>query len=586
MGRRVLPESLATLRERVIDHLEIIYPGEDAPTLASRCLDLMQYQKHLCTPEGHRNAWTQTDAVIICYGDSITAEGQTPLRTLYQALERWTESLFSIVHLLPFFPYSSDDGFSVIHYRQVNESLGDWDDIVQFTNRYRVMGDLVLNHCSARSQWFLQFMSKASPGANYFITDESVKDVSKVVRPRSTPLFREVQTPEGTQQVWCTFGHDQVDLNYSNPDVLLEMIGIIAFYLDQGITVFRLDAVAYLWKVSGTNCVNLPQTHEIVRLFRTLIEHREQEAVLITETNLPNRENLSYFGNANEAHWIYNFTLPPLVLHAVTFGKAAFLNQWMMGMPPARDGTAYLNFVSSHDGIGLRPAEGILPESELEHLVTLMKTRGGLISVRELNGDIVPYELNISLFSACATDDDNEQLQASKFLLVHALMFGLEGVPAVYFPSLFATPNASHRVSATGHNRAINRPEWTEKALDQALEQEPTKLAVLKGLQKLLSIRRKQPAFHPNATQFTMDAGAAVFAFWRQSRQREQSIFCLHNLTRTEQVIPLSRLNLIEGEAWVDLITGEALDANDKFLRLDAYQSRWISNLNVSNLAH
>ncbi|MDA1207963.1 MAG: alpha-amylase, partial [Proteobacteria bacterium] len=268
------------------------------------------------------------------------------------------------------------------------------------------------------------------------------------------------------------------------------------------------------------------------------------------------------------------------------FGKAAFLNQWMMGMPPARDGTAYLNFVSSHDGIGLRPAEGILPESELEHLVTLMKTRGGLISVRELNGDIVPYELNISLFSACATDDDNEQLQASKFLLVHALMFGLEGVPAVYFPSLFATPNASHRVSATGHNRAINRPQWTEKALDQALEQEPTKLAVLKGLQKLLSIRRKQPAFHPNATQFTMDAGAAVFAFWRQSRQREQSIFCLHNLTRTEQVIPLSRLNLIEGEAWVDLITGEALDANDKFLRLDAYQSRWISNLNVSNLAH
>ena len=485
-----------------------------------------------------------------------------------------------MVHLLPFFPYSSDDGFSVINYRQVNESLGGWEDITRFSKQYRLMGDLVMNHCSARSQWFLQYADNQPPGSGYFIEMDDTMDVSQVVRPRSSPLAKPVRTPAGEKFVWCTFSHDQVDLNYANPETLLEMVGIIAFYLDQGISIFRLDAVAYIWKVIGTSCVNLPETHEIIRLLRTLVARRAPEAILITETNLPNRENLSYFGNANEAHWIYNFTLPPLVLHALTFGRATYLNQWMMSMPPAQDGTAYLNFVTSHDGIGLRPAEGILPEAELEALVTTMKTRGGLISSRELDGRLVPYELNISLYSACADESGCRSLQRKKFLLAHAIMFGLEGVPAVYFPSLFSTENATHRVEATAHNRAINRPAWTEEGVNAHLEAESEAAQFLDDLKSLMAIRRRQLAFHPNATQFTLHLGDPVFAFWRQSRNREQSIFCLHNLSGSPVDVPQNSLNLIDGERWIDLLSGESIDGYSKSLVLEPYQSCWITNWN------
>jgi len=579
-GRHVQLDPLSELTERVVEHLERIYPDENTHALAKRFVSAMDYGGKIHSAPTHTNLWTERDAVVICYGNSCTAPNEAPLATLARVLHGRTEGLFSMVHLLPFFPYSSDDGFSVINYRQVNESLGGWEDITRFSKQYRLMGDLVMNHCSARSQWFLQYADNQPPGAGYFIEMDDTMDVSQVVRPRSSPLAKPVRTPSGEKFVWCTFSHDQVDLNYANPETLLEMVGIIAFYLDQGISIFRLDAVAYIWKVIGTSCVNLPETHEIIRLLRTLVARRAPEAILITETNLPNRENLSYFGNANEAHWIYNFTLPPLVLHALTFGRATYLNQWMMSMPPAQDGTAYLNFVTSHDGIGLRPAEGILPEAELEALVTTMKTRGGLISSRELDGRLVPYELNISLYSACADESGSRSLQRKKFLLAHAIMFGLEGVPAVYFPSLFSTENATHRVEATAHNRAINRPAWTEEAVNAHLEAEPEAAQFLDDLKSLMAIRRRQLAFHPNATQFTLHLGDPVFAFWRQSRNREQSIFCLHNLSGSPIDVPQSSLNLIDGERWIDLLSGESIDGYSKSLVLAPYQSCWITNWN------
>ena len=579
-GRHVQLDPLSELTERVVEHLERIYPDENTHALAKRFISAMDYGGKIHSAPTHTNLWTERDAVVICYGNSCTAPNEAPLATLARVLHGRTEGLFSMVHLLPFFPYSSDDGFSVINYRQVNESLGGWEDITRFSKQYRLMGDLVMNHCSARSQWFLQYADNQPPGAGYFIEMDDIMDVSQVVRPRSSPLAKPVRTLAGEKFVWCTFSHDQVDLNYANPETLLEMVGIIAFYLDQGISIFRLDAVAYIWKVIGTSCVNLPETHEIIRLLRTLVERRAPEAILITETNLPNRENLSYFGNANEAHWIYNFTLPPLVLHALTFGRATYLNQWMMSMPPAQDGTAYLNFVTSHDGIGLRPAEGILPEAELEALVTTMKTRGGLISSRELDGRLVPYELNISLYSACADESGCRSLQRKKFLLAHAIMFGLEGVPAVYFPSLFSTENATHRVEATAHNRAINRPAWTEEEANAHLEAESEAAQFLDDFKSLMAIRRRQPAFHPNATQFTLHLGDPVFAFWRQSRNREQSIFCLHNLSGSPIDVPQNSLNLIDGERWIDLLSDEPIDAYSKSLLLAPYQSCWITNWN------
>ena len=297
-------------------------------------------------------------------------------------LETYLEDAITGVHVLPFFPYSSDDGFAIIDYLQVNPTLGDWEDIKRIASRFNLMVDLVVNHVSSQHEWFQQFKTNQKPGRDYFITADPQENLSEVVRPRSSPLLTPVETVEGTKHVWTTFSADQVDVNFENPDVLLEYIKIILFYVQAGARYIRLDAVGFLWKKRGTNCMHLPETHAMVRLFREVLQLIDPGIALITETNVPNRENLSYFGNRNEAHMIYNFSLPPLLLNALLQGRSDHLKTWMMSMPPAPIGCAYFNFTASHDGIGMRPAEGLLTDDEYQQLLDTMKRHGGKISMR------------------------------------------------------------------------------------------------------------------------------------------------------------------------------------------------------------
>ena len=333
-------------------------------------------------PVPHKNVWDQRDAWIITYGDTVLKEGEKPLKTLKNCIDRYFSSVINGVHILPFYPYSSDDGFSVLDYSSVNEALGDWSDIKAIGESYLLMADLVINHCSSRSLWFQNFLKKEDPGADFFVTIAPEDDLSQVVRPRESDLRKVVGTVTGPCAVWCTFSHDQVDLNFKNPEVLRQFVSTIRFYLDQGVRVFRLDAVAFLWKIVGTACINLPQTHATVRLLRELIEHAATDAIVITETNIPNAENLSYFGNGNEAHAVYNFSLPPLLLHTLVSGDCTHLSQWMMGMPQAQTGTTYFNFIASHDGIGLRPAEGLMSDEEIALIIKTAENFGGKISWR------------------------------------------------------------------------------------------------------------------------------------------------------------------------------------------------------------
>ena len=279
------------------------------------------------------------------------------------------------VHILPFFDFTSDDGFAVSDYLAGRGELGDWADVRTIAEDYRLMADLVINHCSSRTSPGSGTSARAAtPDATTFFTVEPGADLSHVVRPRTNPLLRPTETARRSCRfVWCTFSHDQVDLDFRNPAVLREFARIVRYYLDQGVGIFRLDAVAFLWKVPGSTCLNLEPTHEIVRLLRTLIEHARADAMIITETNIPSRENLAYFGNANEAHCIYNFSLPPLLLYTLVTGDCHYLKQWMMGMPPAQDGTAYFNFLASHDGIGLRPVEGLLADEEIDAFTRAME---------------------------------------------------------------------------------------------------------------------------------------------------------------------------------------------------------------------
>ncbi len=568
------------LRARLQQHLDLLYPAHDRSALCDALLEIMGLPgPH--APQPYRNLWSERDVLAISYGHSIVAPDQAPLETLGRFCRTHLGELISALHVLPFFPWSSDDGFAVADYDRVDPALGDWTDISALARDFRVMSDLVINHCSSEHPWFQAYVRGEPAYRDYFIEADPAADHSRVVRPRTSPLLRPTETAQGHRHVWCTFSHDQVDLNFANPAVLLEFARIVRRQLDAGVSIFRLDAVAFLWKEPGSDCLNLPQTHELVRLLRCLVEHRNPDAWIITETNIPNQENLSYFGNANEAHIVYNFSLPPLLVHALVSGSCRHLKTWMMSMPPAQHGTTFLNFIASHDGIGLRPTEGLLDRDELARLIRCMEDFGGQVSWRALNSvERLPYEINIALIDALkGTLAGEDEYQLERFLCAHTIMLALEGIPAFYIHSLLGTPNDHARVAATGAPRSINRHQWEEQAIERLLADSTSLPArVMERLGALIRLRRLQPAFHPNATQFTMHLGDGVFGFWRQSMDRRQSIFALNNVTDEIQRVPLSDINLISTEHWVDLIGGEPVGDRLGELELAPYQCVWLSN--------
>jgi sucrose phosphorylase len=585
--------STASLKTQILHHLDLIY--EDVPQvvryepIASTLLKSMRLSSNCSVPTTPRVNWTEKDVVLITYGDSIQVsqneenqkQVEKPLKTLKKFLDDKLKGVINSVHILPFYPYSSDDGFAVINYVDVNETLGAWEDIRSISSDYRLMADLVLNHCSSRSLWFLNFVQNKTPGRGYFYTADPEDDLSQVVRPRTSPLLRDVNTLHGVKQVWCTFSHDQVDLDFRNPDVLIEFVNIIRRYLDEGIRLFRLDAVVFLWKKLGTRCINLEQTHEIIRLLRTLIEAAQPDAVLITETNIPNQENLAYFGNGNEAHAIYNFSLPPLLVNTLIRGDCHHLKQWMMSMPPARVGTTYFNFIASHDGIGLRPLEGLLTEEEVELLTRTMHTFGGHISMRALgNGKSKPYEINISLFDALqGTVSGRDKFGIARFICAHAIMFGMEGIPGLYIHSLLGTQNDQQRVERSGQNRAINRHRWNQQQLMALLDDQSSHHhQIFQALVSLLKIRQEQPAFHPDAQQYLLHFNDNIFGYWRQTHDLKQSIYCISNISDKPQYLALADINLNASEQWKDLINGQMIPDFSQIQLIKPYQTIWLTN--------
>ncbi|ARD20474.1 sugar phosphorylase [Shewanella japonica] len=576
---------IESLKHKLIQQLGCIYKDveltQSYDELADVLVDIMRITQGGFTPRPYSNHWSEKDVVVITYGDSIIAADQKPLATLSDFMDTHLECI-NAVHILPFFPFSSDDGFAVIDYSSVNDGLGDWSDITAIASKRRLMSDLVINHCSSRSAWFQNFIKGEGIGHDYFFTANVDDDLSQVVRPRTSALLRPTHTSKGWQHVWCTFSHDQVDFDFRNPQVLIEFTRIIRQYLDAGVNIFRLDAVAFLWKIAGTKSINLPQTHEVIRLLRTLIEHAQQDAVVITETNIPNTQNLTYFGNANEAHCIYNFSLPPLLINTLITGSCLYLKRWQMSMPPAQDGTTYFNFIASHDGVGLRPVEGILEQDEIDSLVETMVLFGGKISSRTSeDGHKKPYEMNIALIDALqGTTKGKDQFGLARFTCAHAIMLGLEGIPGIYIHSLLGTENDYEKLANTSHNRSINRHRWDAEQLNGLLaDDNSTHAKVLAALTKLITIRTNQAAFNPNATQFTLHLGLQLFGFWRQSRDRRQSIFCISNISDQPIDLPLAELNLIGTETWFDLIDGEVIHDITATQLLEPYQTVWISNV-------
>jgi sucrose phosphorylase len=410
--------------------------------------------------------------------------------------------------------------------------------VARVGQHFRLMFDGVINHISAQSEWFKAFLQDDPKYRDYFIAVEGNPDLWQVVRPRALPLLTEFTTPAGVKKVWTTFSADQIDLNYANPDVLLDIVDVLLFYVAHGAELIRLDAIAYLWKEIGTSCIHLPQTHRVIQLLRTILDEVAPHVLLITETNVPHRDNIAYFGDGhNEAQLVYNFALPPLTLHTFRTGDATVLMRWAAGLTPPSNDTTFFNFLASHDGIGLNPARGMLHDDEIDALVQQALAHGGRVSYKHNpDGSIGPYELNINYFDALSDPNQGEALalQIDRFVAAHAIMLALEGVPGIYFHSLFGSRSWPEGVTQLRHNRAINRQKLDRAAVERELSDPKTRRHhVFWRLKHLLQARARSDAFDPYSPQQVIELSRAIFAIERGP------VLCLHNVSDQPQRVTL-----------------------------------------------
>ncbi len=508
---------------------------------------------------------SEKNVYLIAYGDSIFEKNKHPLQTLNEFLQEYAQDVITDVHLLPIFPSTSDDGFSVTDYKQIDEQLGDWDDVQKMSENFRVMLDFVANHMSKSSDWFKRFSDNEAPYNQFFIEKDSQFDYKNVTRPRTSPLFHKY---ENGKELWTTFSEDQLDLNVRNIDCLVALTDVLLFYASKQATSIRLDAIGFLWKTSGTTCMHLPETHEIITLWRLLIDELYPNLQIITETNVPHEENISYFGDGeNEANMVYQFPLPPLVLHTFTCHDTTKLSKWAKSISQVSSTATYFNFLASHDGIGMRPATGILSDEEINSLVQKAVQNGGQVSYKDnADGTQSVYELNINYGEALQNlgEDTTEELVTKKIIAAHSILLTLQGVPAIYYHSLLGSKNDLVGYEESGINRRINREKLEKNQLVHELETDTYRQTIFSSLKKLVQIRRNHTAFSPFATQEILDLGPDVFAIKRESE--EECIYGIINVTshNIRKTLAFSGTNLLTNQP----VTSE--------LELTAYEVVWI----------
>lgn len=554
---------------KIGNHLKKIY-GDDYKSnhLSDMKLLINKWDEEKLEPV---NKVTQENIYLITYGDSIFEEGKDTLDTLNKFLKNEVKDNITDVHLLPMFEYTSDDGFSVVDYMKIDKKLGDWENIKELSNNYRLMFDFVANHISKSSEWFKGYLNGEEKYKDYFIKGDKNFDYSKVVRPRTSPIIHKYISKDKKElTAWATFSEDQVDINIKNFPVLVEMTNILLKYAKNGATSIRLDAIGFLWKESGTSCIHLDQTHEIIKLWRTLLDRFKPNTQIITETNVPHEENISYFGNTNdEAHMVYQFTLPPLTLYTLTTHNSTKLTEWAKTIDKVSETATYFNFLASHDGIGMRPTEGILSEEEKLILIDKTISNGGRVSYKNnTDGTKSVYELNINYSDALINNDEDitEEIQIKKIIAAHSVLLSLVGVPAIYYHSLLGSRNYYRGVEESGINRRINREKLEYEKISKELKNDSRRKGIFNGIQNLIKIRKQEKAFSPYAKQETLNLGKNIFALKRID-DKDEIIFLLNVTSQEVEVDNISGFNLI---------TNKYTDGN---IKLGAYEFAWIKNI-------
>jgi len=575
-------------RLKIYKLLETIYSDnttEEINFISSQLLQILDIfsEKSAYEEISNKERWNESHSVLITYADSIYKNGEATLITLRDLLSNYFGSLSKVVHILPFLKSTSDGGFAVSSYETLEEKFGSWDDLKSISKNHYLMADLVLNHVSSSHPWVQEFIKSQEPGISNVFSPNQNLDWSNVVRPRSSSLFSQINTEDGPKQVWTTFGPDQIDLNWHNPKMNLEFLNLIITYLSNGIKWLRLDAVGFIWKESGTTCLHLPKAHLIVKVLRVLLNNLLDDGVLITETNVPQKENLSYLVPEDEAHMAYNFPLPPLLLEAIITSRADILNSWIFDWPILPEDTTLFNFTASHDGVGLRALEGLMNEQRIKNLLINCEKRGGLVSHRRLsNGDDKPYELNISWWSAMEDSSrDAKRFQYERFILSQLLVMALKGVPAFYLPALLASENDIKSFSMTGQRRDLNREKFKSENLSAVLNNpESNANKNLKYLRNAMDVRSELKQFHPCSQMKCLSKGRSDIVVIKRGRGPE-SVFAIHNMTENKINYQLNDNDLpkiIDNDFnTYDFLTSTKY--NCKNISLDPFQVIWLSAL-------
>ncbi len=511
------------------------------------------WKKHRLSAKNANNfKLTQKDVVLISYANQIEKKGEEKLTTLRNLLHRHLKNQISIVHLLPFYPYTSDDGFSVTDYYAVDSALGSWKDIEQIASEFRLVFDAVINHSSAESNWFKEFMNNNKQYQNYYFEADVSKGYDNVVRPRASPLTHTFNSNGYTRKIWTTFSQDQVDLNFANPRVLIEILNLLLFYVSKGASIIRLDAIGFMWKEINTNCIHLPQTHALVKVMRSVIQELYPTVLLLTETNVPHKDNISYFGKGDEADMVYNFTLPPLLAFSILNQTTKKLTNWLTELNVPYKNVCYFNFLASHDGIGVMPVNDILNASELNVLIHSAEANGGKISYKSTgNGEQVPYEINCNLLSLLCGINADENLGIKRSLLAHAILLTMPGLPAIYFHSIFGSTNDLKGLNESGQNRRINREKFDFDKLEKLLKEKTTRQSkILNMIKKLIDIRKTELAFDPYGEFEVNSPTNGILALYRKSPAEPTSIYGYFNLTLNQIDVSIK-----QDQHWVDIIT-------------------------------
>ncbi|EKS6364455.1 sugar phosphorylase [Enterobacter hormaechei subsp. oharae] len=521
--------------------------------------------------EKRKSGWDEKDVVLITYADQFSAKGEKALPVFTRFYNEWLSRTFSHVHLLPFYPWSSDDGFSVIDYHEVAPETGTWRDVAELKQSASLMFDFVCNHMSAKSEWFANYLAQKPGYEDFFISVDPETDLSAVTRPRALPLLTPFTLHDGSvRHLWTTFSDDQIDLNFASPQVLIAMVDVLLHYLMEGARYIRLDAVGFMWKIQGTTCIHLEQTHCLIQLFRAITDAVAPGTVIITETNVPHKDNISYFGDGeNEAQMVYQFSLPPLVLHAVHRQDVKALCQWAGSLALPSTHTTWFNFLASHDGIGLNPLRGILPESEILSLVDKLQQEGALVNWKNNpDGTRSPYEINVTYLDALSLRDSSDDERIARFILAHAVLLSFPGVPAVYIQSILGSRNDYEGVERLGYNRAINRKKYTAGQVDLELNNKKSiRYQIYSRLSELIAIRRGERAFHPDSQAIFDAIGEHILKIVRvaENGERMTALFNFSNKMQTVYGQTLFGTELLSGQ-----------DISGTELTLNPWQVMWI----------